>query len=419
MTSERPREAYVWIWLPGASEPVVAGRLEAVGGLVSFNYGQSYLRRWDAIPLYLPELPLVPGRISPLPGMSIAGCIADAGPDAWGQRVIMNRVLGARAMEEDPAALSPLTYLLESGSGRIGAFDFQTSPNEYVSRWGGTASLGELMQSAQRVEQGVPLSAVLDAALLHASSVGGARPKALLEDGDRGLIAKFSSISDPYSVVKGEYAAMELARRAGLDVARVELARALGKDVLLVERFDRLPESGRRRAIVSALTILELDEMLARYASYVELAHVIRKRFTDAPSTLRELFARITFNVLAGNTDDHARNHAAFWDGTALTLTPAYDICPQSRSGGEATQAMSIGPDGFRMSQVAGCVKASSAYLLSEAEARDIVDHQIDVIESEWSAVCDRARMTEIERTYFWRRQFLNPFATEGYTRPD
>jgi serine/threonine-protein kinase HipA len=416
MTSERPHEAYVWVWLPGASEPVVGGRLEATGGLVSFNYGQSYLRREDAIALYLPELPLVPGQISPLPGMSIAGCIADAGPDAWGQRVIMSRVLGAGAVEEDPAALSPLTYLLESGSDRIGALDFQTSPSEYLSRRGGTASLEELMQSAERVEQGIPLSPLLDAALLHASSVGGARPKALLEDGDRGLIAKFSSVTDPYSVVKGEYAAMELARRAGLDVARVELTQALGKDVLLVERFDRLSEPGPRRAIVSALTILELDEMLARYASYVELAHVIRKRFTDAPSTLRELFARITFNVLVGNTDDHARNHAAFWDGTALTLTPAYDICPQSRSGGDAGQAMSIGPDGFRMSQVAGCVAAASVYLLSEAEARDIVDHQIDVIESQWSEVCDRAQMTEIERKYFWRRQFLNRFATEGYT---
>jgi serine/threonine-protein kinase HipA len=416
MISERPHEAYVWVWLPGASEPVVAGRLEvAAGGLVNFNYGQSYLRHADAIPLYLPELPLVPGRISPLPGMSIAGCIADAGPDAWGQRVIMNRILGAGGMEEDPAALSPLTYLLESGSDRIGALDFQTSSSEYVSRRGGTASLDELMQSAERVEQGIPLSPVLDAALLHASSVGGARPKALLRDGDRDLIAKFSSDGDPYSVVKGEYAAMELARRAGLDVAPVELAQALGKDVLLVERFDRLPAPGRRRAIISALTILELDEMLARYASYVELAHVIRERFTDAPTTLRELFARITFNVLVGNTDDHARNHAAFWDGTALTLTPAYDICPQSRGGGEATQAMSIGPDGFRMSQVAGCVKAASTYLLSEAQARGLVDHQIDVIESQWSEVCDRARMTEIERTYFWRRQFLNLFAFEGY----
>ena len=412
--SSAPREAYVWVWLPGASEPVVAGRLEAIGNLVDFNYGQSYLSREDAMPLYLPELPLKSGRISPLPGMSMAGCLADGGPDAWGQRVIMNRLLGAAARDEDPAALSPLTYLLESGSDRFGALDFQASPSEYLRRGGATSSVEELMQAAERVEEGVPLSPDLDAALLGGSSLGGARPKATLESGQRALVAKFSSISDPYPIVKGEYAAMELARRAGLDVAAVEMTQVLGKDVLLVERFDR-PAPGQRRAVVSALTMLELDEMLARYASYVDLAHMVRKRFTEAPATLRELFARITFNILVGNDDDHARNHAAFWDGTSLTLTPAYDICPQRRSGGETRQAMTIGPDGFRESQVAGCIEAAATYLLSEPEARDIVDHQIAVIESEWNDVCDLAQMTEIDRRYFWKRQILNSYATEGY----
>ena len=416
MTSERPKEAYVWIWLPEASEPVIAGRLEATGKLINFNYGQSYLRRENAIPLYLPELPLAPGQIPPLSGLSIAGCIADAGPDAWGQRVIVNRILGAGASDEDPATLNPLTYLLQSGSDRIGALDFQASSSDYLSRHAGTASLEELMQSAQRVEEGIPLSPTLDAALLHGSSVGGARPKALLTDGARSLIAKFSSLTDRYSVVKGEYAAMELAHRVGLDTARVQMTEALGKDVLLIERFDR-PAVGQRRAVVSALTILELDEMLARYASYTDLAHIIRERFTEARSTLRELFGRITFNILVGNNDDHARNHAAFWNGTALTLTPAYDICPQPRNTGETTQAMAIGPDGFRLSQVTGCLEVASTYLLSASDARDIVDHQIEVIKSEWSEVCDQARMTEIERKYFWKRQFLNPYAIEGYRR--
>ena len=50
--------------------------------------------------------------------------------------------------------------------------------------------------------------------------MGGARPKALLADGPRSVIAKFSSSSDPYPVVKAEYIAMELAQRAGIDAAR-------------------------------------------------------------------------------------------------------------------------------------------------------------------------------------------------------
>jgi serine/threonine-protein kinase HipA len=81
---------------------------------------------------------------------------------------------------------------------------------------------------------------------------------------------------------------------------------------------------------------------MARYASYQDLAEIVRHRFTDASVTLREFFARIAFNILCGNTDDHARNHAAFWDGDRLPLIPAYDICPQGRSGQEATPAMLI-----------------------------------------------------------------------------
>lgn len=410
MTSE-PQQVFVWVWLPGADKPVVAGRLDPVGPIVNFTYGRSYLEREDAIPLYLPELPLEPGQISPSAG-EIPGCIADAGPDAWGQRVILNRLTG-RA-DADPAELGQLTYLIESGSDRIGALDFQTSPGEYVPRGMVHATLDELAESAERVEKEVPLSPELDQALLHGSPVGGARPKALLGDGEATLIAKFSSTTDTYPVVKGEFLAMELARRAGLEVAPARLTTAHGRDALLVERFDR-PGGGRRRAMVSALTMLGLDEAGARYGSYADLADLVRARFTEPKATLRELFSRIVFNVLCSNTDDHPRNHAAFWDGEALSLTPAYDICPQLRSGGEAAQLMAIGRDGWRMSQLAGCVERAGVYQLSEAEAREIVDNQIATIEGQWEEACDLAELAEGARTAFRSRQFLNPYALEGY----
>ncbi|HEY5709268.1 MAG TPA: HipA domain-containing protein [Solirubrobacterales bacterium] len=413
MTSE-PKEAFVWAWLPGAEDPVVAGRLNLVGNLVAFTYGRSYLERKKRIALYLPELPLRRGQIMPLVG-TIAGCIADAGPDAWGQRVILNHRIGRDA--EDTGDLSQLTYLLESGSDRIGALDFQASATEYTPRSRGEAQLSELAslaESAQKVEEGVPLSPALDEALLHGSSIGGARPKVLLGDGERRLIAKFSSTTDTFPIVKAEFVAMELARRTGIETAPVELTEALGKQVLLVERFDR-PASGARRALISALTILGLDEWGGRYASYEALADEIRGRFTEPGATLRELFSRLTFNVLSGNTDDHARNHSAFWDGTELMLTPAYDICPLPRTGGEASQAMAIGRDGYRLSQVVACIARASTYLLTEEEAREIVDSQIETIEQEWDDVCELARLSEVDRRRLWRSAFLNPYAIEGY----
>jgi serine/threonine-protein kinase HipA len=413
MTSE-PEEAFVWAWLPGAEDPVVAGRLDLVGDLVAFTYGRSYLEREERIALYLPELPLRRGRIVPLAG-TIAGCIADAGPDAWGQRVILNHRIGREA--EDTGDLSQLTYLLESGSDRIGALDFQASATEYVPRSRGEARLSELTslaESAQKVEEGIPLSPALDEALLHGSSIGGARPKVLLGDGQRHLIAKFGSTTDTFPIVKAEFVAMELARRAGIETAPVELTEALGKQVLLVERFDR-PAPGGRSALVSALTILGLDEWGGRYASYEALADEIRGRFTEPVATLRELFSRLTFNVLSGNTDDHARNHSAFWDGTELMLTPAYDVCPIPRAGGEASQAMAIGRDGYRLSQIVACIARASTYLLSEDEARKIVDSQIETIEREWDDVCELAGLSEVDRRRLWRSAFLNPYATEGY----
>lgn len=38
-------EAFVWIWLPGATEPVVAARLFQEGERLLFNYGASSGRR--------------------------------------------------------------------------------------------------------------------------------------------------------------------------------------------------------------------------------------------------------------------------------------------------------------------------------------------------------------------------------------
>ena len=417
MTSDlRIDEAFVWIWLPDATEPVVAGRLSrARDDRLTFNYGQSYLARANAIAIYAPELPLRAGAIETHNKMLLPSSIRDGSPDAWGRRVIINRVTGLKGEKAAQTDLHELTYLLESGSDRIGMLDFQHSPADYVPRQRKNATLAELMESAERVEKGVRLTPDLDQALQHGSSLGGARPKALINDGDKTYIAKFSATNDLYNVVKAEFVAMRLAQRVGLAVAPVKLAHALGKDVLLIERFDRVANSGSwsRRGIVSALTLLDLDETEARYASYEDLATTIRHRFDDPVETLTELFARIIFNILSGNTDDHARNHAAFWDGKSLRLTPAYDLCPQGRTGGEATQAMLI-LGNRRMSQLSLCLEAAPVFLLDVARAWSIIAQQIAHIKAYWPAVCDEAQLGETDRAFLWRRQFLNPFAFEG-----
>ena len=415
MTSKQPnKEAYVWIWLPGATEPVVAGKLEENSNLVHFNYGKSYLERPDAISIYEPKLPLQSGVLPLRSNLDIPNCIRDAAPDAWGRRVIINKQLGKRGHDADTAYLDELTYLLESGSDRIGALDFQRSPTEYVPRSTNNATLEELLESADRVEKGVLLTSELDQALFHGSSIGGARPKALIEDHGTKYIAKFSSSTDTYSVVKAEYIAMRLADLAGLNVAPVKMAKTSGREVLLIQRFDRiqLASDWKRKNMVSALTLFGLSDMTARYASYEELAHIMRARFKNPKQTLQELYARLVFNVLCGNTDDHARNHAAFWDGHELALTPAYDICPQNRSGNEATQAMLI-IDNNRYSQLKICLKAAHLFLLSDEEVTAIIDKIETTIRDNWDSVCEEAELSIVDKKLLWQRQFLNPFSTE------
>jgi serine/threonine-protein kinase HipA len=161
-------------------------------------------------------------------------------------------------------------------------------------------------------------------------------------------------------VVNAEALALELARRAGIDTTASFLTKSLGRDVLVIERFDRPPPGGRR-IVISALTMLGLDEMEARYATYPDLLDVLRRSGTD-PTIGKKLFERIVFNVAVGNNDDHARNHAAFWDAKGLTLTPAYDLCPQIRSGETSSQALAFDRDGTRDSSFAAVAAAAPVY---------------------------------------------------------
>ena len=418
MTFKTEKDAFVWIWLPGETEPVVAGRLEADNGNIMFNYGKSYLERVGgskpAIAIYEPELPLRAGLL-PLPeGLVMPGCIRDAAPDAWGRRVIINKRLGLKGASSDTVDLDELTYLLASGSDRIGALDFQQSPTEYVPRNVNNVSMEELIASAERVEKGIPLTPELDQALFYGSSIGGARPKSLVEEHGKKYVAKFSSSTDLYSIVKAEFIAMRLAELAGLNVAPVKLKKAANKDVLLIERFDREPKGDKwvRKAMVSALTLFALDDMMARYASYETLSEIIRHRFINPKAALKELFYRLVFNVLCGNTDDHARNHAAFWDGKALIMTPAYDICPQGRTGNMASQAMLISGNN-NLSQLRTCLETAHNFFISEEEAREIFSFLAAVIEENWDDVCAKAELNEVDKKLLWKRQFLNPYSVE------
>jgi serine/threonine-protein kinase HipA len=405
MTSDpyRARRVFVWTWLPGESDPVVAGAVDRVeASRLDFTYARSYLDNDRAISLYAPELPLGRGAQEPLDGLTIAACLKDATPDSWGERVIGNR------MASGDRELSVETYMLESGSNRLGAIDFQKSAHEYAPRLD-TAGLDELYDAAEKVLAGVPLNPAIGDALMNGTAIGGAHPKVLVTDhSGTEHIAKLSVATDVHPVIKAEAVAIELARRCGLEVPNARVIKSMGRDVLLIERFDRV-RAGQRRHVVSGLTMLGFDALLgARYGSYPEMLDVLRERALAPHDVGRRLFERVVFNVAIGNNDDHARNHAAFWDGQSLELTPAFDLTPQVRSTDTSAQAMAIGRDGSRASQLAVCVAAAADYGLSRPDAKQLVDHIVSTIEEAWRDAADVAELSEADRNALWRRSVLN-----------
>jgi len=401
-------EAYVWIRLPGEAEPVVCGKVAARDGTPDavhrFVYGRSYRQRVSAMPLSPHDLPLRAGEQPSRRGLH--GVLRDAAPDAWGRRVLMYRL--QMPVERGETELTEIDYLLSGGQG-VGALHFQTDAEMYRPKPGKSADLEDLLSAAEAVEQNKPLPPELEQALMHGTSVGGARPKALIsaEDG-RPAIAKFSSTTDHHPMVKLEALALSLARRTGIDVVAGRRLLVMNKDVLLIDRFDCDGEESTRRHFFSALTALDLDEMEARYASYPDLADYLRRFADNAADQGRELYRRMLFNILIGNTDDHGRNHALFWDGRFVRLTPAYDLCVIPRIGLESHQDMDVGEQGKRAT-LANAFSLCGRFGVAETEVRQMAEEMETVIRDNWREACEEAAIPEQLANSLWQHTVLSP----------
>lgn len=414
MTSEQ-RTQFVWAWMPGSTTPVAAGTVWQEGSTHRFRYGRSYLANPDAIALY--GMPITDRPLDPPSGMALHGALRDALPDAWGQHVILARLTGRSGRDGDTGDLSPITYMRNSSSDRSGAIDFQDTFETYTPRYE-PATLDDLSSAALALEEGRPLPASLDAALTHGTSVGGARPKATLTDRTGSWIAKFSSSSDRGNpAVRHEAMALRLAALAGVDTVEAQLTTAAGRDTLLVRRFDRTPKAGRLM-VVSGLTMLELHEMAERYATYPGLLDVLKGASRHPERVGEELFTRVAANIALGNTDDHARNHAALWDGQQLTLAPAYDIDPCRTLGWDANQAMAYGRNGERSSSLSTLIQVSATYDLDRVEASSIVDRVVTTIEANWKDVADEVGLTQRQAESMYGSRILNASTTDGLPRP-
>jgi serine/threonine-protein kinase HipA len=393
MTSDPANgQCYVYITLPGATQPVTAGRYvlatdrrgEAIG---RFVYGRSYLERPDAVEIDPVDLKLAARTYETAGLKGVFGALRDAGPDYWGRRVIEKHAGNAE--------LGELDYLLHSADDRAGALGFGLGqqPPAPLRKFNQTISLEKLQRIADAIiaEEDLPgeeAKAQIEDLLLVGTSMGGARPKAVVEDSDALWLAKFNRRDDRWNSARVEHAMLALARTCGLDVAYSKIEQAGGRDILMVQRFDRQKvEGGYARArMVSALTLLRTEDSHRgrdRW-SYVLLAEELRRCSADPRADAEELFRRMTFNALISNSDDHPRNHAILARDRNWRLSPAYDLTPTSPVSLERRDlALTIGDMG-RAATAQNLWSQSARFLLDRGRAELIVEEMEAQVKGAW-----------------------------------
>jgi serine/threonine-protein kinase HipA len=412
VTSKASSECYVYITLPGETEAVVAGKFELTKdrrdtSLGRFVYGNSYLAQRNAVAIDPIELRLSDETYETVRLNGVFGVLRDSSPDYWGRSVIEKHA-GVSQFGE-------LDYLLHSADDRAGPLGFglnqqPPSPRRKFNKTIELAKLQEIAEALMREED-----VKTEDLLLIGTSMGGARPKAVVEDNDGLWIAKFNRPDDRWNNTRVERAMLQLAKTCGITVATSRVVTVAGKDVLLVKRFDRaMTGMGYTKArMISGLTLLraeEAPEARDRW-SYALMAEELRGVVAGAKKDASELFRRMVFNALISNIDDHPRNHAVIAEEREWKLSPAYDLTPSPVIARDHRDlAMEIGDQG-RFANAKNLLSQHTRFLLEEAEAKAVVSGMTAKVRATWYDVVRAQGVTEKDAETIRRA-----FVYEGFT---
>lgn len=396
-------ECFVYISLPGETEFVTAGRFVLTTnqrGIPTgrFVYGKSYLARSDAVPIDPFELKLDTKTYGTTLLKGVFGALRDASPDYWGRRVIEKR--------SGLTELGEIDYLLHSPDDRAGALGFgrNVEPPAPRREFNQTMELGRLQEIADAIiaDEEIPDGPEAEQAqdlMFGGTSMGGARPKAVVEEEDILWIAKFNRPDDKWNEARVEHAMLMLARECGIHSADSKVVTIGDRDVLMVKRFDRVhTTSGYRRGrMLSALTLLRSDDDPQRREnwSYMSLVEELRRLSSQPKADGPELFRRMCFNALISNIDDHPRNHAMVAMDTDWTLSPAYDLTPSTPiSVDRRDLALECGDMG-RFANAENLLTQCARFYLDEDAAAKIIDHMETSVKNNWYPVARGEGVTE------------------------
>lgn len=377
-----PEVLYLW-WLGRADAPRLVGTLRWVRRAMQQHAGVSlrYAPAWLAQGFALSEdLPLRDVEYLPQAPDAAVGAVDDARPDRWGERIIRFLI--------QPLRLSTLDYLYYAGDGRLGGLGVSTSATDYQPYRHGVlpqlADVQEVHDLIRQVEAQLPLDAAKLRLVSPGATLGGTKPKALLQMEGAEWVLKFPEAGDLVDLGLVEHASLTLAQTCGIEVSQTRLVpyvqNGQTRHALAVRRFDREGGAHRRHAQSAhvALRAAGMDY------GYPEMALLLR-RLGDArywPQVGDQLFRRMVFNICIDNTDDHEKNHVFLGTGQALTLAPAFDVLPTLLSLG--VQSMRVGRAGADAT-LENALSDHKAFGLTAAQAMQSVKDVVRVVNG-WQA---------------------------------
>ncbi len=385
-------------WL--SETPSLLGKLYVDTVRGGENYSFEYSEQWLQNPVsYIldSDLQNYSGRQYPS-GKSNFGIFSDSSPDRWG-RILMKRRERILADKEGrkPRTLFGSDFLMGVyDETRMGGLRFSEEPGgDFLSDdketaappWATLRTLEEASREFEKDERGLD-DKWLNQLLKPGSSLGGARPKATVQDPNGELwIAKFPSKHDEGNVGAWEKVVHDLARLCGLDVPESKLEHfSKSGSTFLVKRFDR--KNGRRVHFSSAMTMLGKTDgaSAAEGVGYLDIAAFIRAYGASPKKDLVELWKRIVFNMAVSNTDDHLRNHGFVLTNTGWRLSPMYDVNPIPE-GDELSLNVSENSNAI---SVALAIETAAYYDIDETDARAMATEILSTVKNNWEALAKK-----------------------------
>tara|TARA_R110000751_G_scaffold100068_2_gene193768 strand:+ start:65996 stop:67258 length:1263 start_codon:yes stop_codon:yes gene_type:complete len=413
MSTER-REILVYAHWIGFKEPTLMGILYASltkgKELFSFEYNRDWLKLPEAAAID-PDLQLFSGPQYLNEDKSNFGIFLDSSPDRWG-RLLMRRKEAAIARKEErkPRKLFESDYVLGVyDANRMGALRFKTDingafldDNAQMSAPPWTALRDLEYASLQLERDDAPDDPEylqwLNMLMAPGSSLGGARPKANVQDTNGSLwIAKFPSGNDDKDIGAWEQLVYEMAIQCGIDMAESRIQKfSHHQHTFITKRFDRTVD-GQRIHFASAMTLLGYTDGVDHLdgVSYLDLVEFLMQNGANIEEDLVKLWTRIVFNICVSNTDDHLRNHGFILNDGGWVLSPAYDINPIE--GGNGLKLNIDSEDNTQNLELA--LSVAPYFRLDPEEAQSIIDHILDVV-SNWQTLAKKIGISraEIER---------------------